>query len=56
MFKTAPKVFTTKKGHLSLQALIWLNNDLKIDVKALDKVLTEHSGAAVINLDSVGCF
>ena len=56
MFKTAQKVFTpNKKVHLLLQALICLKNNLNIDVKYLDKVLTEHFGATIINFNSVGC-
>lgn len=38
-----------------LYTLGWLKNYLEIDVKALDKGLTEYFGAALINLDPVDC-
>lgn len=36
-----------------LYTLGWLKNYLEIDVKALDKGLTEYFGAAIIYLDPV---
>ena len=44
-----------KKVQLLLQVLICLKNNLKMDIKALDKDLTQHFSAVMINLHLVGC-
>ena len=54
LFKIFQKVFTQVKK-VYLYTLGWLKNYLEIDVKALDKGLTEYFGAALINLDPVDC-
>lgn len=38
--------------HLPLQALIYVKNDLKIDVEALNNIFIKNIGAVITYLDS----
>lgn len=57
MFKTVLRkgLDTKERSTIIIISLICIKNNLKIDVMVLAKCLTEHFGAAIINLDPVGC-
>ena len=54
LFKAVQKLFTPMKRvvHLPSQALIYVKNDLKIDVEALNNIFIKNIGAVITYLDS----
>ena len=44
-----------EKNKFTIISFNLLKNNLRVDVKSLDKRLTEHFVAAIINFDLVGC-